>query len=177
MGHIADVIITTGNLSLYYGEVLLKGVTPEQFARLAAPKGTPIQSNHPAFVYGHLSYYPKRMLEMLGQPAGVTAHPDPAKWDLLFKAGAELRDDPQGTIYPAMPGLTKFYFDGYRAVLATLAATSDADLLKSNPAEGRMKEMFPTVGAVINFLMGGHQMSHFGQVSAWRRMVGLPSAM
>ena len=47
---------------------------------------------------------------------------------------------------------------------------------KGNPAEGRMKELFPTIGAVSAFLLSGHQMSHFGQISAWRRFVGLGSA-
>jgi hypothetical protein len=29
----------------------------------------------------------------------------------------------------------------------------------------------------VTFIIGGHQMSHLGQASAWRRFMGLPSAM
>jgi hypothetical protein len=42
--------------------------------------------------------------------------------------------------------------------------------------EGRMKELFPTVGAAVNFLVVGHTQSHLGQISVWRRLMGLGSA-
>ena len=36
--------------------------------------------------------------------------------------------------------------------------------------------MFPTVGAAINFYLTGHVMMHAGQISAWRRCMGMPAA-
>jgi hypothetical protein len=42
------------------------------------------------------------------------------------------------------------------------------------PDESR-RERFPTVGAATNFLLNDHLMFHAGQVSAWRRAVGLGS--
>jgi hypothetical protein len=36
--------------------------------------------------------------------------------------------------------------------------------------------MFPTVGGAVNFLCGGHNMMHLGQISTWRRAAGLGSA-
>jgi hypothetical protein len=33
----------------------------------------------------------------------------------------------------------------------------------------------PTVGAAVNFMLGGHLQMHLGQVSAWRRAMGLGS--
>jgi hypothetical protein len=32
------------------------------------------------------------------------------------------------------------------------------------------------VGALVSFYLGGHVMNHVGQLSAWRRAMGLPSA-
>jgi hypothetical protein len=40
----------------------------------------------------------------------------------------------------------------------------------------RSREMFPTLGAVVAFYLGGHVMNHLGQLSAWRRCLGLPPA-
>ena len=39
-----------------------------------------------------------------------------------------------------------------------------------------MADRLPTVGSRICFLTGAHPMSHLGQVSAWRRFMGLSSA-
>lgn len=174
MGQIADVIVPGGNLTLMYAEGLLKDVKPGQFARLAAPAGVKVHSNHAAWVYGHLAVYPARCMELLGQPAGAVALP-PA-WVELFKDGTPCLDDAEGTIYPPMEAVTKAFFDGYRAVQAALAKTDDATLLKVNPTEGRSRERFPTVGSVLGFLTGGHMQMHLGQISAWRRMLGLGSA-
>jgi hypothetical protein len=35
---------------------------------------------------------------------------------------------------------------------------------------------WPCIGAAFNFLLSGHVMVHMGQVSAWRRCMGLPAA-
>jgi hypothetical protein len=41
---------------------------------------------------------------------------------------------------------------------------------------GRMTELFPTLGSLYNFYVGGHMMMHLGQISTWRRMMGLGAA-
>jgi hypothetical protein len=175
MGSIADAIVPAGNLSLRYAEMLLKDVKAADFARFPSVGGVTVQTNHPAFVYGHLAVYPHRVMEMLGVPKGVTAVPE--GWEALFKAGVECRDDAAGTVYPAMERLVSFHKAAYEAAIAAVAGASDAQLAAANPGEGRMKEMFPTVGAVCSFIIAAHPMSHYGQVSAWRRCVGLGSAM
>jgi hypothetical protein len=42
---------------------------------------------------------------------------------------------------------------------------------------GRMSEMLPTLGAAMMFMCGSHLQMHLGQVSSWRRAMGLGSAM
>jgi hypothetical protein len=175
MGSIASAIVPAGNLSLRYAEMLLKDVKAADFARFPSPGGKVIQTNHPAFVYGHLAMYPQRAMEMLGLPKGVTA--TPAEWEGLFKAGVECKDDPSGTIYPPMEKIASFHKAAYETVVKAISEASDAQLSAPNPTEGRMKEMFPTVGAVCSFIIAAHPMSHYGQVSAWRRCFGLGSAM
>lgn len=175
MGNIGKIIAAPGLLTARYAEAMLKDVTPANFARLAAPGGKPVQSNHACWVFGHLATYHAAMMDLLGKPQGVAANP--AGFEDLFKNKTECRDDPAGTIYPSMEKVTGHFFAGQKAVIAAAQEAQDELLLAANPMEGRMREMFPQKGMMLAFLLAGHPMSHLGQVSAWRRMMGLPSAM
>ncbi|MBZ0172257.1 MAG: hypothetical protein K8E66_07760, partial [Phycisphaerales bacterium] len=42
--------------------------------------------------------------------------------------------------------------------------------------EGRIGEVFPTLSQLTNFILLGHSMMHLGQMSTWRRAIGLGSA-
>jgi hypothetical protein len=174
MPQIGAILAASGNLGILYAERLLEGVEPEQFARLARPGGQVVQSNHPAFILGHLALYPPRIMRMLGQPAGETAVPD--DYEALFKAGNECRDDPAGSIYPKADELTRRFFAGYRAAINAISTADDTALTQPNPTEGRARELFPTIGAAIGFYIGGHVQNHLGQFSAWRRAMGLSPA-
>ena len=57
-----------------------------------------------------------------------------------------------------------------------LREAKDETLQQANPGEGRMVELFPTIGSMHAFYAGGHMMVHLGQLSAWRRMQGLGAA-
>ncbi len=169
MGHtIADSL----QLSLGYADKLMKGVSAAQFGRFAAPGGQVVESNHGAFVYGHLSLYAPRILEALGQDAPAI----PAGFETSFSKDATCVDDIDGTIYPRMEDITTFFFAGYRPVVQALQTADDSVFQQPNPLGGRMTELFPTVGSMHNFYVGGHVMIHMGQVSAWRRMLGLGAA-
>ncbi len=173
MGDQGRTIAAAGAFSVHYGEGMLKGVNPHNAARFAAPGGIPINSNHPVFVYGHLAIYAANMANLLAiAPLAAT----PAGWEDLFKNGVECRDDKLATIYPSLETVSKNYLGGYRHILDAVANASDETLNKPNPMGGRMTEMLPTIGAAVNFLLTGHPMSHLGQLSAWRRAMGLGSA-
>ncbi|MGA0039798.1 MAG: DinB family protein [Pirellulales bacterium] len=169
---LGNVIADSLGLSLINAERLLKGVTPERFGRCAAPGGTLVVSNHPAFIYGHLSLYAPKVLLQLGHPAP----PVPDQFELSFSKDASCRDDVDGDLYPPMDEVLAFFREGYRMVTAALRSVSDDVLDQPNPAEGRIKELFPTIGSAQNFYCGGHIMMHMGQMSAWRRMEGLGPA-
>lgn len=173
MGAYADLLIRATNVSLRLSEQMLKDVKASQFARKPVLGGKVIDTNHPAFVYGHLAQYTSGLIGMLGKEAP----PKPAGFEELFAAGKPCHDDPEGKIYPAMDVITSAFFGGYRSVVEVLPGVSDEHLNSPNPREGRMKEMFPTVGGMVNFLVAQHIMMHMGQVSAWRRCFGLGSAM
>lgn len=174
MGQIGKIIAESATLTTGYAERLIQGIEPAAFARLARPGGVVVKSNYPAFVFGHLALYPSRIMQILALPAGPTAMPP--SWDALFKNGAECLDDPDQNIYPPMTEITRAFLDSYRAAITAVAESDDAQMLAKNPTPGRLGEIFTTVGGMFGFYLGGHPQSHFGQISAWRRMMGLPAA-
>lgn len=169
---LGNVIADSLDLSLSYGERLLKDVTADKFARYATVGGVTVEANHPAFVYGHLCLYGPRILMQLG----IDGPAVPAGFEPLFSKEAKCVDDPTGAIYPAMEKITTAFFDGYRAAVSSLRSLPDSALQVPNPLEGPMAVKFPTLGSLQNFYAGGHLMMHLGQISTWRRMMGLGPA-
>ena len=174
MGQAGSMIANGMNLTLGLSKALLTGVTPEIFARRATVGGHQIDAVHPAFVYGHLAIYPARCLAMLGQDPQDTTPSE--RFVEVFSPTAQCQDDPDGTIYPGMEEITALYFRGHERLQGALAEAGDDVLARELPDEAR-RERFPTIGCAIDFLAGGHAMLHLGQVSTWRRCMGLGSAM
>ncbi|MEL7473245.1 MAG: DinB family protein [Planctomycetota bacterium] len=171
---IRDVVLNTGRLTRGLGEMMLAGIEADRFARQPNGANGLVDTNHPAFVYGHLSIYPAKLLAATGGDPGQAATPD--GFDALFEAGVDCQDDPEGSIYPSMETITSAYFRGTDALLAHLIGVDERVWGQENPTE-RARDRLPTVGALIEFLVGPHSMMHFGQVSAWRRMEGLGPCM
>lgn len=171
---IGNVIADSLSLGLGYAQRLQKDITQEQFARFATADGKPVESNHAAFVFGHLSLYAPRIIDQLGVDASQWAPSD--QFNEAFSKDATCQDDPDGTIYPAMPQVLEAFTASYEAAKDVLRETDDAKFSVPNPAGGRMLEMFPTLGSMHAFYAGGHFMMHMGQLSAWRRMIGLGPA-
>ena len=173
MPTIGPMIAASARLGLGYAERLLQDVKPEQFARFANVGGSLIESNHPAFIYGHLSLYAPRIVEQLGGNASGLAPSD--RFQELFSKDAKCVDDPEGTIYPPMGEIVSALMKGYSAAVATLDQAADEAFCEPNPNEA-MRDKFPTIGAMHGFYVGGHFMLHMGQMSAWRRAIGLGPA-
>lgn len=174
MGKVGEMIASGSTRTADYAARLVKDIAARDFSRYARPGGVLVKSNHPAFVIGHLAVYPCKVMDALGLPRGATEMP--ASYDALFKATAECVDDPECRIYPPMEELTKRYFEGNQAALAAIRETVDEKLIGPNPVEGRMRELFPQLGAMLIFYMGPHAHGHLGQLSAWRRAMGMPAA-
>ncbi len=168
--HIGPAIADSARLSLGYARRMLTDVPANQFARFATLGDKQIISNHPAFVYGHLSIYPCRIIEQLGGDA--TAYKPTAQYDELFNAKATCVDDPSGTIYPPMPEIVERMLTNYEKAMEVIQAADDELFLQPNANEA-MRAKFSTNGSMHAFYVGGHVMLHLGQVSAWRRMMGL----
>ena len=171
--NIGPMIADSARLGLGYAERLLKGITPDRFARLADCGDRLIESNHPAFVLGHLSLYPCRIVEQLGGDAAAIV-PSEA-FVKVFDPKARCVDDADGTVYPSMDEITERFFAAHRLAIETLQTAADRRFHEANPNEA-MRGKFATIGSMHGFYLGGHLMLHIGQLSAWRRMIGLPAA-
>jgi hypothetical protein len=169
LGH---VIADSLQVSLGYAERLLAGLPADRAGRFARFGDTVVASNHPAFIYGHLGLYAPKILHQIGHPAPSV----PEYFEIRFSKDATCVDDVDGDLYPPLDEITAFFFEGHRMVSAALRSTPDEAFDRPNPAEGRMRELFPTIGSVQTFYCGGHMMMHLGQLSAWRRMLGLSAA-
>lgn len=162
---VVQTIVPAAELVLRYADQLVQTIPADSFARM------PMKDlNSAAFNIGHLSIYGDRICGMLGRQDLVTPLPYSAD---LFKAGAPCLDQPG--LYPEKDVLVATFFERQRRAIEAFRGTTDAALAAENPAEGRFKEMFPTVGGAVAFLLGGHVAMHLGQVSAWRRVMGLGS--
>jgi hypothetical protein len=175
MGNVGSTLALMAKPMLGLGEALLKDIKPADFGRQPlSAGGTVIATNHPAFVYGHLSLYSARILEFVGRDPAPIA-PTQAYTD-LFSHGKECLNDPDGKIYPAMEELIAKFRTSHELALKVIPEIDDAIFAKDLPHEG-MRARFPTIGAACGFLLCSHTMLHLGQVSAWRRCMGLGSAM
>jgi hypothetical protein len=171
MGHLATTLTASQPLLMRYAEGLLKDVPPSKFARLPEGKGGLLQTNHPAFLFGHLSIYPAKTLDIVGvKNHGIR---NPSGFEDLFAAGKECRDDPGGTIYPAMEVITSHFFNAHKAMFAKLAELTDDELAQPHGVESDFAKQFPTRAAFAAFLVGPHPFTHIGQMSTWRRCMGL----
>lgn len=161
------ILIPTLERTLDYAHRVLDDIPADRFCLRPHPT-----MNHPAFCVGHLSLYPHRLASILGRPEAVAPAPD--GWQELFAAGTPCVDD-DGR-YPQKDALLETLYDRHAAAQRLLEGVSDAQLHQPNPMEGRMRELFPSVGMATAFLTGHHLMLHLGQISAWRRAAGLPAA-
>lgn len=153
--------------SIGFAEKLVADIPPEKFASKVIDN-----CNHPAFIIGHLSLYPNRIFTALGRKDLIVDIPG---WAEMFQAGSACHDD--AAKYPKKDAIVKAFFDAYRRLAEALPGVSDDVLRRDNPMEGRMREIFPKLGTMVNFLCNNHLMMHLGQISAWRRAAGLQSVM
>jgi hypothetical protein len=122
--------------------------------------------NHPAWVIGHLAWTADRGLERLGAPETV-----PPEWKTLFGRGSTPSDS--RALYASKDELLQSMERAYEQ-LRQKAASASPEQLSQATSDPRAKETLPTLNDIVTFVMTGHVGVHLGQISAWRRMIGLP---
>ena len=173
MNTIGPMIAASAKLGLNYADRLLNGIPAETFSSFARCAGSTIESNHPAFIFGHLGLYAPRIVSELGGDDSEIRPSD--KLITLFSKDAKCLDDPSCSIYPAMTEIVSHFRIVYEKAIEHLEAADDSLFTTQNPNQA-MQKLFPTLGSMHAFYVGGHLMMHMGQLSAWRRANGLGAA-
>ena len=174
MGAIGSTICHSSRIICGLGEMLLKDVDEGVCARFPVGESGRVDTNHPAFIYGHLALYPSRVVQTLGLEGNPLSPPD--GYEELFAPGVSCQDDTDGSIYPVFGNIRAAFTDLHAKCHDLIEGLPDASFEAETPME-RYRERFPKVADAVNFLMNDHLAFHLGQMSAWRRMFGLGHAM
>ncbi|MEX0775269.1 MAG: DinB family protein [Phycisphaeraceae bacterium] len=146
-----------------YARRLIADLPDEKLAFQPGPN-----MNHAAWVIGHLALTADRVT--CGFTLGL-ASKLPAEWGPLLGGKSTPTDDRQA--YPSKDVLWQAYDDAHARVVVAVQQLAPADLEKATPHEG-FGQRFPTIGIALLHTMIGHEQVHLGQLSAWRRVQGMP---
>lgn len=157
-------VLRVFEFNLEYARRLVSDVPDDRMAHIPSAG-----MNHPAWVLGHLSSGCDRMCARFG----LERMSDPAI-DKLYAGGTTPLTD--RSVYPSKQTLMKAMDDGHARLADAVRQLDDAQLKQDNPLE-RLRPMFPTLGEFLTFFMTSHEAMHLGQLSAWRRVLGMPSVL
>jgi hypothetical protein len=121
--------------------------------------------NHPAWVIGHLIY----SCQLIAGEMGVKPWLSPG-WDQLFGTGSQPTDSREA--YPGKDELLALLDDAQQRVCRRLAELGVEGLAAPLP-DVRYRHLFPTLGHAVSHVLTSHAAVHVGQVSVWRRVVGM----
>ena len=156
-----DTELAVNNLLVRYAGRLTADISDERMAEQPVPG-----VNHPAWILGHLTVTAEHGLSILGAIEQTTAG-----WGELFGPGSKPTTTRQD--YPGKDDLLKIFQSRYEQ-LRQAAASASPEQLDQPSTNPLIREMLPTIQEALAFLMTGHLGVHAGQLSAWRRMIGLP---
>lgn len=128
------------------------------------PAGVP---NHPAWIIGHLAFSCQAIGGELGLEPWLSG-----EWVELFTRGSMPTDD--RARYPSKEELLAALDDGNTRLRDRLAAMSPEELAAPLP-DARFRYRFPTLGDAVAHILAGHAALHAGQLTVWRKAVGLPA--
>ena len=153
-------LLNSYSLAADYGRKLLADVDADQM--VAQPV---VGMNHPAWIVGHLVY----SCQMIGIEMGLTAWL-PSDWVRRFATGSAVTADIAA--YPTKAELLAAFDDATSRIRQRLERMTDAALDGPLPDE-RHRHVFPTLGHAALHILTVHLAVHLGQLSAWRRVMGL----
>lgn len=153
-------------MTLGYADKLVQTIPAEKFSHM--PRA---DLNSPGFCIGHLALYASAVAGMLGNK---DLGDPPVGYQDLFKHGSPCVDRPG--LYPPKDALIAEFTKGWSKVADILLGVDEAVFAQTNPMT-QMADKLPTVGAMVAFMSLAHNQMHLGQISAWRRVMDLGSAM
>jgi DinB superfamily len=131
---------------------------------VAQPSGI---MNHPAWVIGHLTY----TCQMLGGAIGMSGWLPDDDWGKRFGTGSVPVADVGA--YETKEEALNILRDAQSRMTNLVGRLDDARLDEPFPDES-YRDVFPTIRHAITQVLVGHTANHVGQLTVWRRAMGLP---
>lgn len=166
---VIDTILKQYDFNLAYAKALVQDLTDEQMTTVPAPG----LDNHPAFTLGHLISASAYLAMDLG-----AAFEMPDNWADLFMRkgpGDPRKPDPDKNKYPSKQLLITELENQHNKVINLLKNMDDNSL--DVAMTWCFSNFMPTLGDVVTFMCINHESMHLGQLAAWRRAMGLKSAL
>jgi hypothetical protein len=130
---------------------------------VAQPKGI---MNHPAWTIGHLTHSCQMLGGAIGLPPWL-----PNEWPTRFATGTAPVAD--ASIYEPKERALAILRDARSRLTSAVERLDDVRLDQPFPDEA-YRDVFPTIRHALTQVLVGHTSFHVGQVSVWRRAMGLP---
>lgn len=162
MTPLTSAILITWERNASYAQRLLADVSAEVFTAQPIPGRV---LNHPAWIMSHLNLYAGIAVSL----ARGEAIEDPAE----HRFGAKSEPLPDRRAYESPEQLLSRWQHLHTEGRGALRAADDRRTGSPTPIE-RWRALHPTVGDMLVTLMVKHEAGHLGQLSAWRRAMGLP---
>ena len=160
-----DGFLFAWNKNKVYGASLIADLDQAQMTQQVAPDGQ-AAANHPAWVYSHLGvYFP--VIEAIIKNETFA---DPKE----HKFGMQSKPSSDASLYASREQLLADFEAGHDRVAQLLQEAGDA-ALDNEITLARWESVMPTASLALPYLMLNHENVHLGQISAWRRVQGLPS--
>ncbi|MEW6129660.1 MAG: DinB family protein [Acidobacteriota bacterium] len=131
---------------------------------IAQPNNLP---NHPAWVIGHLTY----ACQLLGSAIGLTEWL-PTDWGKRFGTGSVPMADAR--LYETKDEALAILGEAQERIHHAVEQMEDSQLDEVFPVES-YRDVFPTIRHAITQVLVGHAANHVGQLTIWRRAMGLPA--
>lgn len=130
---------------------------------VAQPNGI---MNHPAWIIGHLTFTCQLLGGVIGLPEWL-----PNDWAKRFGTGSVPAAD--ASLYEAKDNALAILGSAQTKITQAVEQMNDSHLDEPFPDESYL-EVFPTIRHALTQVLVGHTANHIGQLSVWRRAMGLP---
>ena len=122
--------------------------------------------NHPAWVIGHLAY----ACQLLGRSIGLSKFL-PDGWSKRYGTGSV--PVAESSVYETKESALAILIEAQTRITEAVQRLDDSQLDAPFPVES-YRVVFPTIRHALTQVLVGHTANHIGQLSVWRRAMGLP---
>lgn len=162
---IIDGILFAWNKNRDYAAKLVGDLDDQQMLLQPAPESQ-AAANHPAWVLSHLNVY----LPVIKSIVKGVEFDDPK--DQPFGMLSKPCTDP--SVYASKESLIAEFVSAHEEI-ETMLKEQGESVFENQIQLQRWQTVMPSASVALPYLMLNHENVHLGQISAWRRIQGMPS--